>query len=247
MSDVAIFNIDEDAYEVSTSLSLQYVSNEIHLCFEIVPNDLDEPNDWNLSVQFNTHFSVIAELKNKEFVWHGNKNQDGDCAGFFNLMEENVDEGTIKIEDIENHKMTVAWYGTFGSSAFHTIFIVDIPKRKEFVIDVKKTTEIRIDHSTKLEIINLAEFNQELLAYSKSLNRKNLKFSIMKPKKGFFHAVLKLKLTLDKQIYFGEVAFEGDTRNYIFNMDPACPRKICFNYISWDLKLATEKFSFYVD
>ncbi len=256
MDNKNFFTLDGTTYEVSyTDIGLEYVNNEIFLCLEVVPDDKDDEEDWGISINyFNTHVSNIEELKNKKFVWDSAHNQDAESAGCFNIIEDFVQKGTIEIVNVKEQLMTIKWYGLYGynDSTFNITFDVEIPAKSNYVIDAQKSAKTKIDNTTQLEILNLEEFNRELIKLSKSRKQEKSSFktklySILKVKKFEFNAILKLKLFFDNIDYFGEVVFSGDTRNHVTNFDSSCPKKIDFKSISWDLELKLEKFTFDIE
>ncbi|WP_310602880.1 hypothetical protein [Anaerosporobacter sp.] len=253
----SFFILGDSTYNVyDTDLILEYVNNEISLYLEVIPDDKENiDEDWSISIEFNTHVSTIEDLEDKKFVWNSQIDEFGENAGYISLYEINVKSGTIEIVSIKENKMTMKWYGVLEGpdcSTFDMVFDVKIPEKSNYVIDVYKSVKTVIDHHTQLEILNIEDFNKELIKLSKSRKRTASKLRtkldcIFKSSKYEFNAVLKFKLTIDKKEYLGEVIFRGDTIKHVTHLDESCPRRVIFKYVSWRLQSKLEQFSFGIE
>ena len=137
---------------------------------------------------FNTHISDFDGLKGRKFVWPEEYNTSGEEAGTLYVQEhEAVRKGTIEIMDVGAAQMTVRWSGQadvgwsrkYGSKVpFETVFRVGIPDTVNYCLDAFKSTVMRIDEETRLELLNLEEFNQEIERVSKTRDWERLRYFI---------------------------------------------------------------------
>lgn len=226
-------------------------SGEIYLFPDIDAECSDENVEYELCSArlyhnngFNTHALSFEELMGKKFVWEGEKNSDGEEAGTLCVLEhEYLSSGTIEITDIRDGLMTVCWSGLanvywseeYGSDIpFKAEFTVKLPKL-HYTVDAFKATNVKIDGNTRLEILNLDEFNKEVERVSASRKWND------------FNTVLKFKLTYLSKDYFGEIAFKNGKNNFITNFDENCPRKVAFSGVDFNLRVNYEMFTFDID
>ncbi|MDE7193225.1 MAG: hypothetical protein K2O14_04570 [Oscillospiraceae bacterium] len=193
---------------------------------------------------FNTHASSFEELKGKKFVWEGEENSDGEEAGTLCVLEhEFLSGGTIEITDINDGVMTVYWSGLANiywseeydsDIPFEAEFTVKLPKL-HYTVDAFKATNVKIDNDTRLEILNLDEFNDEVKRISDSRKWND------------FNTVLKFKLIHLGKDYLGEVAFANGKNNFVTSFDESCPRKVAFLGVDYNLRVNYEIFTFDID
>ncbi len=244
------FVLKDIAYDITgTAMFAENADMEIILFPKVEAETKDENVEYEMSSiclyhnnGFNTHVSAFEELKGKRFVWDSEYNQDDEEAGFLCVQEhENVTKGTIEILDVKENLMTIRWSGLanvfwddkYGENVpFESIFSVSLPETKTYKIDAYKSAGIKIDSDTQLEILDLDEFNEELVRLSNSRQWDQ------------FNAVLKFKLTYSGIYYFGEVIFTNGKNNHITNFDERCPRKVCFINFDFNLQVNYEVFLF---
>ncbi len=200
---------------------------EIILFPEIEAETIDEDVEYEMkhvylyhNNGFNTHVSTFEELKGKKFVWNSEYNQDDEEAGVLCVQEhEDVTKGMIEILNVEDNLITIRWSGLanvfwdekYGEDVpFETIFTVELPTDKLYKIDAYKSTLVKIDKNTLLEILNLDEFNQEVVRISNSRQWES------------FNVILKFKLIHDSIDYFGEVIFNKGKNNHTTHFDKRC-------------------------
>lgn len=193
---------------------------------------------------FRTHTSNFQELKGKKFIWEAEYNAEGEEAGNLCVQEhESVTEGIIEILEVEAGEMTIKWSGKadvrwsrkYGTAVpFETIFTVKIPDMIEHTLDAFQSTKMSIDHNTQLEILNLPEFNQEVMRVCETRIWES------------FNTILKFKLICKDAEYFGEVQFINGKNNFQLSMDENCPKKIEFTGVDFNLTIKYEVFTFYI-
>ncbi len=88
---------------------------------------------------------------------------------------------------------------------------------------------------TRLEILNLDEFNEEVKRVSESRQWDD------------FNTVLKFKLIHLGKDYFGEVTFTNGKNNFVTVFDESCPRKAAFSGVEFNLRVNYEMFTFDID
>lgn len=193
---------------------------------------------------FNTFASSFEELKGKKFVWDSEENADGEEAGTLYVLEhEYLSSGTIEITDVSDGFMTIYWSGLanvywseeYGSDIpFEAEFTVKLSKI-HYTVDAFKATNVKIDGDTRLEILNLDEFNKEVERVSASRKWDD------------FNTVLTFKLIHLGKDHFGEVAFTNGKNNFVTAFDESCPRKVAFLGVDFNLRVNYEMFSFDID
>ena len=191
---------------------------------------------------FHTHTSDFKSLQGKKFVWKNEYNRDEEEAGTLYVQEhEAVREGTIEIQKVENGQMTIKWSGRadvgwsrkYGSKVpFETVFTAKIPASVPYILDASKSVRMTIDDKTALEILNLEEFNEEVMRVSESRVWDS------------FHTVLKFRLIHAKEEYPGEVLFTNGKNNFELKMEKACPKKVEFKGVDYNLRVNYEVFRF---
>lgn len=191
---------------------------------------------------FNTHISNFNELKGKKFTWKDEYNAQNEEAGNLCVQEhEAVRKGTIEILDVEAGQMTIKWSGKadvgwsrkYGSAVpFETIFIVNIPDTINYMLDAFKSTKMIIDSETQLEVLNLQEFNHEVMRVCETRIWES------------FNTILKFKLIHNGTQYFGEVLFTNGKNNFELSIDEDCPKKILFKGVDYNLRINYEMFTF---
>lgn len=244
------FVLKDILYSVTyTSLSAVYQDMELILYPEVEAETKDAHVEYEMrSVDlyhnngFNTHTSNFQQLKGKKFIWEEEYNAAGEEAGFFCVQEhEAVTEGIIEILDVEAGQMTIKWSGRadvrwnkkYGTDVpFETIFTVDIPDTVNYMLDAFASTKMHIDSDTWLEVLNLEEFNQEIMRVCETRIWES------------FNTILKFKLNYKDTEYFGEVVFTNGKNNYELHIDADCPRKVQFEGVDYNLKVRYEVFTF---
>lgn len=239
-------------YDITdTYCSVSSRNGEIYLSLDTDAKCSDENVEYELCSArlyhedgFNTHASSLEELKGKKFVWDSEENDDGEEAGTLYVLEhEYLSSGTIEITDISDGFMTIYWSGLanvywseeYGSDIpFEAEFTVKLPKI-HFTVDAFKATNVKIDGNTRLEILNLDEFNNEVERVSVSRKWDD------------FNTVLKFKLTHLGKDYFGEVAFTNGKNNFVTALDESCPRRVAFLGVDFNLRVNYEMFRFDID
>ncbi len=150
-------------------------------------------------------------------------------------------EGTIEILDVDGERLTVKWSGKavvgwsrkYGDNVpFVTIFTVKIPDTITYCLDAFLGTEMKIDEKTCLAILNLEEFNQEVIRVSETGAWED------------FNTVLRFCLTFEGRDYEGEVIFTNGKNNHELRLEPGCPRKVQFRNVDYNLRARYEMFSF---
>ncbi len=140
--------------------------------------------------------------------------------------------------------MTISWSGLanvlwnekYGKDVpFEAIFTVELSKDKVYKIDAYQSTAIKIDRATQLEILNLDEFNEEVVRVSDSRQWES------------FNAILKFKLTYNRIDYFGEVIFRLGKNNHTTYFDKNCTRKVHFVAVDFNLEVNYEEFLFEIE
>lgn len=239
-------------YDITnTYCSVSSRNGEIYLFPDIDAKCSDENVEYELcSVRlyhnngFNTHASSFEELKGRKFVWDSEENADGEEAGTFYVLEhEFLSGGTIEITDISDDLMTIYWSGLANvywseeydsDIPFEAEFTVKLPKI-HYTVDAFKATNVKIDGDTRLEILNLNEFNGEVKRVSASRKWND------------FNTVLKFKLIHLGKDYFGEVTFTNGKNNFVTVFDESCPRKAAFSGVEFNLRVNYEMFTFDID
>ncbi len=239
-------------YDIAdVSLSADSCDGEMYLFPEIEAKCSNENVEYELrSVRlyhnngFNTHTGAFEELKGKKFVWEDEENADGEEAGTLYVLEhENLSSGTIEITDISDGLMTIYWSG-LANVYWSEEYDSDIPFEAEFTVklpeihytvDAFKATNVKIDGDTRLEILNLDEFNEEVKRVSESRQWDD------------FNTVLKFKLIHLGKDYFGEVTFTNGKNNFVTVFDESCPRKAAFSGVEFNLRVNYEMFTFDID
>ncbi|MDE6030219.1 MAG: hypothetical protein K2G32_01175 [Oscillospiraceae bacterium] len=239
-------------YDITdTYCSVSSRNGEIYLFPDIDAECSDENVEYELCSArlyhnngFNTHASSLEELKGKKFVWDSEENADGEEAGTLCVLgHENHSSGTIEIIDVSDGFMTIYWSGLanvywseeYGSDIpFEAEFTVKLPKI-HFPVAAFKATNVKIDSDTRLEILNLDEFNKEVERVSASRKWDD------------FNTVLKFKLIHLGKDYFGEVAFTNGKNNFVTAFDGSCPRKVAFLGVDFNLRVNYEMFTFDID
>lgn len=191
---------------------------------------------------FCTHASNFNELKGRKFIWEEEYNAEDEEAGNLCVQEhEAVTEGIIEILDVESGQMTIKWSGKadvrwgkkYGTEVpFETIFTVDIPKTINYMLDAFASTRMIIDDETQLEVLNLEEFNQEVLRVCETRVWES------------FNTILKFKLIHNDTEYPGEVVFTNGKNNYELSIDATCPKKVQFKGVDYNLTIKYEIFTF---
>ena len=191
---------------------------------------------------FNTHISNFSELCGRKFIWESEYNAAEEEAGTLCVQEhEAVREGTIEILKVENGQITIKWSGKadvgwsrkYGSKVpFETIFTAKIPDAANYCLDAFKSTKLKIDKETCLEILNLEEFNEEVERVSETRAWDS------------FNTVLQFKLIYANKEYLGEVLFTNGKNNFELKMDEDCPKKIKFRGVDYNLRVKYEMFTF---
>ena len=191
---------------------------------------------------FNTHISNFSELCGRKFIWESECNAAEEEAGTLCVQEhEAVREGTIEILKVENGQITIKWSGKadvgwsrkYGSKVpFETIFTAKIPDAVNYCLDAFKSTKLKIDKETCLEILNLEEFNVEVERVSETRVWDS------------FNTVLQFKLIYANKEYLGEVLFTNGKNNFELKMDEDCPKKIKFRGVDYNLRVKYEMFTF---
>lgn len=101
-------------------------------------------------------------------------------------------------------------------------------------MDVFQSASIAIDKQTTLELLNLPDFNQEVLRVSKSREWDT------------FHTVLKFQLIQGEKSYTGKVTFTNGKENHVTELDEDCPLPVTFAGVDFNLAAMYEVFSFLV-
>lgn len=247
------FFLRDTAYDIiKTSINAEIEDMEIILFPEVRAKTNNENIDFELrevylyhNNGFNTHTSDFQELKGKKFIWNSEYNENDEEAGFFYVLEhENVTKGTIEILDVKNNLITFKWSGQANifwndeyeeNVSFETTFNAELPSKKLYKIDAFKSTKTKINNTTRLEILNLDEFNEEVVNISNSR------------KWDQFNTILKFRLICSNTDYFGEVVFTNGKINHVTNFDDNCPLKVIFKNASFNLDVKYEEFIFEID
>lgn len=245
--------LNDIVYDIAdVSLSADSCDGEMYLFPEIEAKCTDKNVEYELrSVRlyhnngFNTHTGAFEELKGKKFVWEDEENADGEEAGTLYVLEhENLSSGTIEITDVKDGHMTVRWSGLaniywseeYGSDVpFETEFTVKLPEKIPHTINAFKSTKVKIDVNTQLEILNFEEFNKEVKRVSESRQW------------GDFNTVLNFRLTYRGTDYLGKVTFTNGKNNFVTAFDENCPRKVDFRGVDYNLRARYEIFTFDVE
>lgn len=101
-------------------------------------------------------------------------------------------------------------------------------------MDVFQSASIAIDKQTTLELLNLPDFNQEVLRVSKSREWDT------------FHTVLKFQLIQGEKSYTGKVTFTNGKEKHVTELDEDCPLPVTFAGVDFNLAAMYEVFSFLV-
>lgn len=244
------FILKDIIYNVtSSSLSAYYQDMELVLFPEVEAETKSDNVEYEMrSVRlyhnngFNTHTSDFGDLKGRKFVWNEEYNAEDEEAGNLYVQEhEAVREGTIEILNVENGRMTIQWSGKadvgwsrkYGDKVpFQTIFTTKIPESMHYVLDAFQSTKMVIDNKTELEILNLDEFNEEVMRVSETRLWDS------------FNTILKFKLLCANEEYLGEVLFTNGKNNFELIMDKKCPKKVQFIGVDYSLKVNYEMFTF---
>lgn len=191
---------------------------------------------------FQSHASDFESLKGQKFVWKEEYNAEDEEAGTLYVQEhEAVRKGTIEVLNVENGRITMKWSGNadvgwsriYGASVpFETIFTARIPDSISYILDAFKSTKMKIDNETELEVLNLDEFNEEVKRVSETRIWDS------------FNTILKFRLLCAKEEYLGKVLFTNGKNNFELIMDEKCPRKVNFGGIDYNLRARYEIFSF---
>lgn len=226
-------------------------NGEIYLFPDIDAECSDENAEYELCSArlyhnngFNTHAASFEELKGKKFVWDSEENSDGEEAGTLCVLEhEHLSSGTIEITEVKDEFVTIYWSGLAnvywseeygGDIPFETEFTVKLPKL-HYTVDAFKAANVKIDRDTRLEILNLDEFNEEVKRVSASRKWND------------FNTVLKFKLIHLGKDYLGEVTFTNGKNNFVTVFDESCPRKVAFLGVDYNLRVNYEMFTFDID
>lgn len=239
-------------YDITdTYCSVSSRNGEIYLSLDTDAECSDENVEYELCSArlyhedgFNTHASSLEELKGRKFVWNSEENADGEEAGTLYVLEhEYLSSGTIEITDVSDGFMTIYWSGLanvywseeYGSDIpFEAEFTVKLPKI-HFTVDAFKATNVKIDNDTRLEILNLDEFNNEVERVSASRKWDD------------FNTVLRFKLIHLGKDYLGEAAFTNGKNNFATAFDDSCPRKVAFLGVDFNLRVNYEMFTFDIE
>lgn len=188
--------------------------------------------------------SSFEQLKGRTIIWDQPSNARGEEAGFLYVQEhEEVTKGTIEPVDVDEDHIQIHWYGTanvywkeqYGEDVpFDVLFHADLPKQVPYVVDVFQSTSIAIDKQTTLQLLNLPDFNQEVLRVSKSREWDT------------FHTVLKFQLIQGEKSYAGKVTFTNGKENHVTELDEDCPLPVTFAGVDFNLAAMYEVFSFLV-
>ena len=232
-----------------TYLSAAYQDMELILYIEVWAKTEDSNVEYEMRSAhlyhnngFNTHASGFNELKGKRFVWKGEYNEYGEEAGNLCVQEhEAVREGIIEVLAVKDGQLTFKWSGKadvgwsrkYGDKVpFETIFTADIPDAVDYTLDAFQSTTMLIDNETQLELLNLQEFNQEVERVSENRAWES------------FNTVLRFKLTHKGTEYLGEVVFTNGKNNFELSIDKACPKRVEFAGVDFNLRAKYEMFSF---
>lgn len=244
------FILKDILYHVTSScLAAEYRDKELILYPEVNAKTEDTHVEYEMrSVYlyhnngFNTHASGFNELKGRKFIWKEEYNMDDEEAGNLCVQEhEAVREGTIEILNAEEGEITIKWSGKadvgwskkYGSKVpFETIFTAKIPDTIHYVLDAFKSTKMIIDDNTQLELLNLEEFNREVMRVSGTRIWDS------------FNTILKFKLICENAEYFGDVRFTNGKNNFELKIDEGCPKKVLFKGVDYNLRVNYEMFSF---
>ena len=247
------FRLRDIIYKVTrTFLSAVYENMELVLFPEVVARTEDPAVEYEMrSVRlyhnngFRAHVAAFGELKGKRFVWTDEYNEDEEEAGFLCVQEhESVQKGTIEILEADTERLTIKWSGEAvvgwsekygGNVPFETVFTVRLPDRVTYCLDAFSGTEMKIDDSTCLKLLNLEEFNQEAARVSETRAWED------------FNTVLRFCLTFEGRDYMGEVVFTNGKNHHELKMEPGCPRKIWFRHVDYNLRARYEVFSFEIE
>lgn len=244
------FQLKDITYKVTrTSLGAHYENMELVLFPDVEARTEDQAVEYEMrslhlyhNNGFHTRANAFWELKGEKFVWTDEYNEDDEEAGFLYVQEhESVREGTIEILDVDGERLTVKWSGKavvgwsrkYGDNVpFETIFTVKIPDTITYCLDAFSGTEMKIDERTCLAILNLEEFNQEVIRVSETGAWED------------FNTVLRFCLTFEGRDYEGEVIFTNGKNNHELRLEPGCPRKVRFRNVDYNLRARYEMFSF---
>ena len=242
------FILKDITYSVTeASITAYYQDMELVLFPEVIAeNDRVEYDMRHVRLYhnngFNTHISGFSELCGRKFIWESEYNEAEEEAGTLCVQEhEAVREGTIEILKVENGQITIKWSGRadvgwnrkYGSKVpFETIFTAKIPDAVNYCLDAFKSTRMKIDEATYLEILNLEEFNREVERVSETRVWDS------------FNTVLQFKLVYAGKEYLGEVLFTNGKNNFELKMDEDCPQKIKFRGVDYNLRVKYEMFTF---
>lgn len=244
------FVLKDILYSITSShLSAEYQNMELILHLAVSAKAEKNDVDYDMSSVhlyhnngFNTHVSNFNELKGKKFIWKDEYNEENEEAGNLCVQEhEAVRKGIIEILDIEAGQMIIKWSGKadvrwnrkYGDAVpFETIFTVNIPDTVDYTLDVFKSTKMIIDSETQLEVVNLQEFNQEIMRVCETRVWES------------FNTILKFKLIHNGREYFGEVMFTNGKNNFELSIDEDCPKKVQFKGVDYNLTINYEMFTF---
>lgn len=240
-------------YDITdASLSADHCDGEIYLFPEVNAECSDESVEHELRSAwlyhnngFNTHAETFEELKGKKFVWESEENDDGEEAGTLYVLEhDNLSSGTIEITDVSDGYMTVRWSGLanlywseeYGSDIpFEAEFTVRLPEKLLCTVNAFKSTKVKIDRGTYLEILNLEEFNEEVKRVSETRQWED------------FNTVLDFRLIYRGTDYLGKVTFTNGKNNFVTAFDESCPKKVDFKGVDYNLRVSYEIFTFDIE
>lgn len=245
------FVLKDIVYDITDSFVGVCSENmEIFLFPEINAETDDEDVEYDMNYVrlyhnngFNTHISNFDELKGKSFVWDSEYNSDGEEAGFLYVQEhEDVTKGTIEILDVKDGSMTIKWSGLanvfwdekYGENVpFETVFSASLPERMTYSLNTRNTVKMKIDEQTRLEILNLEQFEEEVTRVSATRQWDD------------FNTTLDFKLTYADSDYLGVVIFTNGKNNHMLVFDENCPKKVNFKDVG--LEMGYEIFYFEVE
>lgn len=246
------FVLKDIVYDITNaSLGASYQDMELVLFPEVCAETENEKVEYDMrevrlyhNNGFCSHCPTFQELKGRKFIWTGEYNAQEEEAGTLCVQEhEPVRKGTIEILEAEKDRLTMKWSGRayvgwnmkYGDNVpFETIFSVKVPGRITYTLDAFRSTTMKIDEATQLEILNLAEFNKEVERVSESRKWDD------------FNTVLKFCLTREVKEYQGEIIFENGKNNYKLDIDENCPVKLGFRGVDYNLRVKYEVFLFEV-
>lgn len=174
---------------------------------------------------------TLSSLKGKRFEWEKSRNAFDEEAGIMCVLEhENLTCGVIELLDVTQDAIKIKWtgYGNIywddkynDNIPFETVIetkLPEIPKIK--VLNGLKTSKLKNDENTELELLNFEDILEEYRRCTKLWHNND------KDAREKFNAILHLKIIDNDIEYLGKAVYEGSTRQCQISFDTECPKEI---------------------